>query len=287
MRSRKFPGGADIILPSVPLPRDLGHVLLHLLGDHRRLPDEDAGVPEEFAAVEKHACELHTGLLGEGLHPHGGAVGHGNLGLDVSEVGIRAPGHHAEREQHVVGGGILQPRAHGVPVFVVVFHYLVGGGDQGHSFGVAPEYRIACVCDTGRRVAVIGLQQQIVRRELGNVGENQVAVAFLRHHEYVPSRNDAGDPLVSQPQEGLAGFGKVQELLGLGTPAYRPEPGSEASGHYYTVKVVIHSSVTMVTPAPPMRTSSSLTRATPGTVRRYFCISSWSTPVPLPCMMRT
>ena len=45
---------------------------------------------------------------------------------------------------------------------------------------------------------------------------------------------------------------------------------------------VHHSNVTIVTPEPPWRTSSSETLLTPGTVFRYFCISSLSTPVPLP-----
>ena len=43
---------------------------------------------------------------------------------------------------------------------------------------------------------------------------------------------------------------------------------------------------TIVTPVPPLRMSSSLT-VSPGTDLRYFCISSRSTPVPLPWMMRT
>ena len=60
-------GGAENPLPAHEEGRDFGAVGFQFPADGLRTPDEDAGVPVEFAAADEHLGEFFAGFFREGL----------------------------------------------------------------------------------------------------------------------------------------------------------------------------------------------------------------------------
>ena len=237
-------GGVGEFLPAVPEPGNLGGTEVDLLADGVGAPEEDTGVPQELAGLEEDPGQFAVGFLGEGLDLDGTALFGCARHLDVTEIGIGTRGDDPEGDEGVGAGGVGEGRQQGLVEDVVAGDGVVGGSDHSHGIGVALQHFVGGEGDAGGGVAVVGLQQEVLLRKLGELGPDQVAVAVQAYHQDVLLGDDGFHPVVGAPQEGAALDAEVEELLGQSGAADGPESGSDPAGENYAIIVVIrHSAV--------------------------------------------
>ena len=201
------------------------------------LPDEDAGVPEELAALYECLRQLQIGFLGEALDAADDVV---VRLLDISVSRIGTAGLDSDGHQGVVAVGKLEALAYDGMEIGLVEDEVVGRRDDHLRLGVDLAQRVGRIGYAGCRVAPDGLAQHLPRLQLGYMLQYEVAVAAVGDDKKILDRHDGGETLEGRAYERLSRAENVKELLGLDLSAHGPEAGPYASGHDYAVGVAAH-----------------------------------------------
>ena len=145
----------------------------------------------------------------------------------------------SQGDERIATRSILQSVDQGLVEDGVVVDDVVGRCGYDHCVRVPFEKGVGGIGQAGRRVAVVRFEQKVLFPELRKVHLDHFLVPVKGHHDDVFLGDDSLVPVVGEPQEGFPLRREVQELFRFPRPADGPEAGTDASGHDYTVIVVI------------------------------------------------
>ena len=151
--------------------QELGKHLLDGLG----IGGEDAGVPQELAAVHEHLGKLAIGLLGEAPHVEDVCL-HRLVGLYVTIARLWPGGFHSHRHEGVVRGHEAHCRLYVLAESVVVEYELVAGHHYQHRVLVVLCHMVACPRHAGRGVAQYRLHKDVLAWQLGQLLPHDVKI---------------------------------------------------------------------------------------------------------------
>ena len=166
--------------------------------------------------------------------------GHRLIDLDVAVVGLGAGGVNADGEEPVALGGRFEGGDDGVAELLLADDQMVGRRHDHCGVGILLVELVGGVGHAGGRVALVGLQQDILLRNLRQLFVDQAGVTLRRDDEDVFRRNDRGIAVESHLQERPADAQDVDELLGTGLAADWPEAAADTARHDDTVMIMVH-----------------------------------------------
>ena len=203
--------------------------------------DEQARVPEEFAAVHEHLREAALRLLRERLYTV--QVGADRLShLYVSVARFGACGLHSHGEQTVVRRHEVESVVDVACESLLVEYGLVGRGDYDIGVGVDSCDAVCGPCGAGGGVAVYGFGEHIVLAELWQLFRHDVGVSHVGDDKDVLLRHYLGKAVVGLLQLCAPRAEEVDELFRILLAAARPQPAPLASGknHAKVICLVCH-----------------------------------------------
>ena len=220
----------------------LGQVGAHRFDDVADFPDEDAGVPEKFAALQERLRQLQVGFFGETLDLADGLVVR-DLDVAVTRVGTR--GLDAHGHQRVVLRGEVETLGDDRPEVVFVEDQVIRRGDDHLRSRIALLQSVGCITDAGSRVASDGFAEYLFRPEFRDLFQHEVFVAGVGHDQEIFSRSQFFETLVRHAYKRLAGAEDIEELLGLGLAAFGPEAAADAAGHDDAIGMFVHDELSL------------------------------------------
>ncbi len=203
---------------------DFGAIFAEGVQDGLRRPDEDAGVPEKLAAVEKHLGHLQVGFLREGLHLSNARPSfHAGTLLDIAVAGVGVGGLNAECQQSGAVFHEVESFRDGLPESILFEHEMVGGKGDDRGLGVEGEDMVGGPADAGGRVAAGGLEKDVALLYARELLDDDVAILAIGHQDYVFYAYDRKDALHGQLQEAFACPEEVKKLFRLVVAAEWPK----------------------------------------------------------------
>ena len=201
-------------------------------------PEEDARIPEEFAAVDEYLGEVAVGFLGEGFDAEYFLVAGGRFAhLDVAVSGFGTCGLDAEGKEGVVGGHEVESVAEGMLKLSFSGNQVVAWCDDHNCVGVFCEDMIASPGDAGCGVAAGRFEQNVVGGNVGELFAHEGSVAAVGYDNDVFFRYEREEAVVGHLQQCAACAEKVDELFGAFGAAIGPEAAAYASAHDYAITV--------------------------------------------------
>ena len=176
-------GGVELLGADVEACRNVRQMATDGLQNGVDVPDEEARVPEELAAVHEDLRQLAVGLFGEGLDLDEVTLTF-VAALDVAVARLGSGGFDAEGDQSAMLGHEVERLADVVEELVFLEDEVVRGGHDDVSLRAAGFDAVGGVGDAGRGVAPSGFGQDLV---VGQEGQ------LLVHHPDVAPIGDNVD----------------------------------------------------------------------------------------------
>ena len=220
----------------------LGQVGAHRFDDVADFPDEDAGVPEKFAALQERLRQLQVGFFGETLDLADGPV---VRYLDIAVARFRTGGLDADGHQSRPVVDEVEAFADDGAEILLVEDQVIRRGDDHLRSRIALLQSVGCITDAGSRVASDGFAEYLFRPEFRDLFQHEVFVAGVGHDQEIFSRSQFFETLVRHAYKRLAGAEDIEELLGLGLAAFGPEAAADAAGHDDAIGMFVHDELSL------------------------------------------
>ena len=232
----------DVVLEAVvvKLVDDVGEELAEAVVEVAGVGEDEAGVPQELAALHEHAGEVALGLLGEALYAIEVAVGRLVALLDVSVAGFRTGGLDTHGEEDVIAAGVAEGFVDVAEEGFLVEHELVAGGDDDDGVSVAAADAHIGPCHAGCRSTVDGFYHDVLFVDVGQLLSHQGGVLLVGADEDVLLGQDFLEAVEGLLQLGSSGAEEVDELLRFLFAAAGPESVAAAASEYYAVVIGRH-----------------------------------------------
>jgi len=205
--------------------------MLQRFHDGLYIPDENAGVPEEIAALEEGAGELQRWLFCEGLDLVGLIYLLLHIVLYVAVTGIGTGGLDAEREEGLVMGHKVECLVGRALERVLIHNEVVSGRHDDIRLWVERHYLMSEVGSAGRSVLARWLANDILITDLRDLLLERSHVLLIGNKVYIFLGADVLEAVVGPLDEGAPGAQQVEELLGMVSAAFGPKPATYAAGH--------------------------------------------------------
>ena len=201
--------------------------------DRRDLPDEHPAVPEIFPAGQILTGGFQIRLFHEALHPEGiimGRLGRG-IELDIAVARIRGGRRNAQGHKGIRLLRHRHRRAHDAQIQLGLEDDMIRRENHHQGVPVFPPHRDGAPADTGGRIPGHRLAEDILLRDLRQLGSNQIPIILVRGDKDILRGHEGADPVHGGLNHRPIGMGQGQELLRGAFPALRPEALPAASRH--------------------------------------------------------
>ena len=194
-----------------------------------RVRDKDSRVPVEFTTLHKHGGKLAFGFLRKRLDTENVGLATRFAQLDIAIAWLRTGRTYAHSQQYVILGHVAETCLQTALELLFVHHHLVGR--RNHDVGIGVDTLDAHIspCHAGGCITMDRLHQDTYVCQFGQLLLHQMQVILTRTHIYVFCRQQASKSVIGNLQLSTTSAEKIQELLWIVLPAYRPQPSTHAA----------------------------------------------------------
>lgn len=229
-------------LPLVKLSDDVREVFSKRVDDAVHVPQEDARVPYELAAINELLCQVIIGLFGECLHLVD-SIFLLLTRLDVAIPRFGATRLYTQREQYRVLLHEAQPLFDIIHESPNVQDQMVGGSHHDVRVGVHSPNAKRGVGNGRGSVPPDRLQQDLLLFQLRQLPRCHLRVGIVGHDVYVLHRHNLFEPVKRALQQRPSRAKKIQELFGFPLFAKGPKAASHPTAHDHAIVIVSHSKI--------------------------------------------